>query len=216
MFRIPFLPIALAAALIFLSTVPAEVQAAGATLSETAWKALLKPPASGNRMLGKAEAPITIIEYASLTCPHCAEFHEKELPKLVKAYIDTGKAKLIFRGLTLNPLDTSAQMLTHCVPEDRYFPFVSALFVTQKSWAAAEDPMAALLQVSKQAGFSKDSFEKCLRNQAALDEINVVRKTFEDKIGAPRTPTFIVEGQQLENEATFEALEKLILSHSKS
>jgi protein-disulfide isomerase len=174
------------------------------------------PQPSGEHVLGRPDAPVAIIEYASLTCPHCAAFHEKELPKLMKAYIDTGKAKLIFRGLTLNPLDTSAQMATHCVAEDKYFPFVSALYVTQKSWATANDPMAALLQVSKQAGFTKDSFEKCLRNQAALDEINAVRKAFEEKLGPARTPTFIVDGQVLKEEASFEALEKLILSHSKS
>jgi protein-disulfide isomerase len=188
--------------------------------TESNWKALLMPPPSGDHVLGKADAPVTIIEYASLTCPHCAEFHEKALPAIQKAYIDTGKAKLIFRGLTLNPLDTTAQMLTRCIADDKYFPFVSALFVTQKSWAVANDSTGALLQVSKQAGFTKDSFEKCLRNQKALDEINATRKVFEEKVGRAMTPTFIVNGKLLPPQASLEAqqseLEKLILSQLKS
>lgn len=179
-------------------------------------KGLPASPPSGDKVLGKIDAPITIVEYASLTCPHCAQFHETVLPRLQKTYIDTGKAKLIFRGLALNPLDLSAQMLTRCVSEDKYFPFVSALFVTQKDWAGAPDPLEVLLQISKQAGFTKESFEKCLRNQAALDEINAVRKDFEEKIGALRTPTFIVNGRQLQGEPSFDALEKLIVLDLKS
>ncbi len=200
----------------FLVLITAPVSAEDSALSDASWKALLTPPASGERVIGKADAPVTIIEYASLTCPHCAVFHEKELPKLKKAYLDTGKAKLIFRGLSLNPLDTTAQMLTHCIGQDKYFPLVSALYATQRIWAAADNPLDALMQVTKQAGFTKESFEKCLQNQAYLDEINNVRKTFESKVGDARTPTFIVEGKKLNGEPSFEALEKLILPHVKS
>jgi protein-disulfide isomerase len=216
MFRLISFASSVVLAALFVLALPLQAGAASDQLSDSAWKSLLTPPPSGDHVLGKTDAPVTIIEYASLTCPHCADFHEKELPKLTKAYIDTGKARLIFRGLTLNPLDTSAQMVTRCISDDKYFPFVSALYVTQKSWAIAENPLDALMQVSKQAGFTKDSFEKCLRNQRALDEINAVRKTFEEKLGQARTPTFIVEGRKLQGEPSFEALEKLILSHSKS
>ncbi|MES2906628.1 MAG: DsbA family protein [Pseudomonadota bacterium] len=187
-----------------------------AMLSADKLKALNTPPSMGDKMLGKADAPVTIIEYASLTCSHCADFHKDVLPKLKQTYIDTGKVKLIFRGFSLNPLDTAAQMLTQCAPQDKYFPLVSAFFTTQKTWALAEDPVAALLQVAKQAGFTKESFETCLRNQKLLDEINAVRDKASKEIGVASTPTLFVNGQMHKGALTFDALEKLILTNLKS
>ena len=185
-------------------------------LSPEAKLELMKAPASGEKVIGIDDAKVTIVEYASLTCPHCADFHEKVLPQIKAKYLDTGKAKLYFRGFALNPLDTAAQMLTLCTPSEKYFPLQDAFFSTQKSWTTASDPVAALLQVSKQAGFTKETFEACLRNQKLLDEINASRDNGEKAFGITGTPTFFVNGVKLEGAPTVESLSKLIDAQAKS
>ncbi len=190
--------------------------AAETALSPEAKLELMKAPASGEKVIGKDDAKVTIVEYASLTCPHCADFHEKVLPQIKSKYLDNGKAKLYFRGFALNPLDTAAQMLTLCAASEKYFPLQDAFFTTQKSWTTASDPVAALLQVSKQAGFTKESFEACLRNQKILDEINGSRDNSEKAFGITGTPTFFVNGVKLDGGATFENLSKLIDVQLKS
>lgn len=185
-------------------------------LSVTKLAELMKAPPYGEKIIGKPEAPVTIVEYASLTCSHCADFHEKVLPRLKEKYLDTGKAKLHFRGFSLNALDTAAQMLTHCAGEEKYFPLVSAFFATQQNWTSSNDPVSALLQISKQAGFTKDSFEKCLRNQKLLDEINTAREKGEKEFGVDSTPTFFVNGVRLKGISSFEEFDKFISAQLKS
>lgn len=97
-----------------------------------------------DKVLGDRDAPVTMIEYSSLTCPHCAHFHTDVLPRIKKEYIDTGKVKLVLRDFPLNQPALIAAQIAHCVPEDRYFGFVSVLFETQAAWAISEDPAAAL------------------------------------------------------------------------
>ena len=134
-----------------------------------------KPGALPEKVLGKADAPVTIVEYASMTCPHCAHFHETTLPELKTKYIDTGKARLIFREFPFDPRAEAGFMLARC-SNDNYFPMVDVLFKQQENWAGVENAKEALLQISKLAGFSQESFEACLTDQKLLEDVRAVPK----------------------------------------
>ena len=165
----------------------------------------------GDKTLGDPNAPVTIIEYASLTCPHCAHFHETVFPKLKSDYIDTGKVYFIYRDFPLDGRALGAAMLTRCVPEDKYFDFVGLLFDTQRKWAAAEPAQAeqALLDVVKQAGFTQESFYACLQKQDLVDGIQWVRQRAKDRFGVNATPSVFINGE-LTEAFTFEDIAKEI------
>lgn len=145
---------------------------------------------------GKADAPVTIVEYASLTCSHCADFAINTFPTVKEKYIDTGKAKLIFREFPFDPRATAAFMLARCAPEDRYFPMVEVFFKQQQQWAGAADGEAALLQIAKLAGFTQESFKACLTNQQVLDDVRATMERGSTEFGVNATPTFFINGQK--------------------
>lgn len=156
---------------------------------------LLEPGVLPDQVLGKADAPVTIVEYASMTCPHCATFHATTLPEIKTKYIDTGKARLILREFPFDPRAEAGFMLARCSNE-KYFAMVDVLFKQQNNWARAEDAQAALLQISKLAGFSQESFTACLTNQKLLDDIRTVRTRGADEFKVDSTPTFFVNGDK--------------------
>ena len=148
----------------------------------------------GEMGLGDPKAPNTVIEYASMTCPHCERFHRDVYPEFKKKYVDTGKAYFIFREYPLDPLATSAIMLARCGPKDRYFPMVDLLFDHQADWAYVQDPKAALINLVKQAGITEADFNTCLTNQSVLDGVNWVKNRATEKFGVDSTPTFFFNG----------------------
>ncbi len=148
----------------------------------------------GDEAIGSADAPVTIIEYASLTCGHCAAFHMQTYPALKEKYIDTGKVRFIMREFPLDPLAAAAFMLSRCAGDGKYFGMVDLFFEKQADWTRTDDPVAALLNLSKQAGFTQESFEACLTNQELLDGVNGV-KDRGAQFGVDSTPTFFVNGQ---------------------
>ncbi len=156
---------------------------------------LLEAGALPEKVLGKADAPVTIIEYASMTCPHCAAFHRSTLPEIETKYIDTGKARLIMREFPFDPRAEAGFMLARCA-DDNYFPMIDVLFQQQDSWAGVENARDALLQISKLAGFSQQKFEECLTNQKLLDDIRSVRKRGMEEFKVDSTPTFFINGKQ--------------------
>jgi protein-disulfide isomerase len=164
----------------------------------------------GERVLGKSDAPVTIIEYASMTCGHCAAFHNSVYPTLKSKYIDTGKVRFIMREFPLDPLAAAGFMLARCAGEDKYFPMVDALFRSQKTWVTAQDPVAALLTISKQAGFTEESFQQCLTNQSVLDGVEWVRQRASEKFGVNSTPTFFINGKIQRGAPSVEELEKIL------
>jgi protein-disulfide isomerase len=170
---------------------------------------LLAPPALGDRWLGKDDAPVTIVEYASMTCPHCAHFSETTFPELKKKYIDTGKVRFIFREFPLDSLAAGAAMLARCADKDKFFPLIETLFHAQKRWVV-EKPIPALLTIAKQAGFSEQSFNACLSNQKMLDQMQAEQKRASDKFGVNSTPTLFVNGQKQVGGVSFEDLAKVI------
>ncbi len=179
--------------------------------SDAATSDLMKPGPLPENVLGSADAPVTIVEYSSMTCPHCAHFHTEILPALKAKYIDTGKAKYIIREFPLDNLAAAAAMLARCVDHDRYFPFVDVLYKTQPQWATGESDAAdRLFDVVKQAGLNRASFDKCLSDQKLLDNIMAVRKRGADTFKVSSTPTFFVNGKLLTGAQSVGEFEKLM------
>jgi protein-disulfide isomerase len=171
---------------------------------------LMAPGALPDRVLGSEKAPVTVVEYASMTCSHCARFHTAVYPDFKKKYIDAGKVRFILREFPLDPIAAGAFALARCLPEDKYYPFVEVLFEQQKNWAFVPDPPKALLGMAKQAGFTEQSFEACLTDQKLAQAIEDTARRANEKFGVNGTPTFFVNGQALRGEATLDALGKVI------
>jgi len=184
---------AAAAGLAFSGNASAQSRSAEATVDAAK---VADPGKIKDMVYGKADAPVTIVEYASLTCSHCADFAINTLPTIKEKYIDTGKAKLIFREFPFDPRATAAFMLARCAPEDRYFPMVEVFFKQQQQWAGAADGEAALLQIAKLAGFTQESFKACLTNQQVLDDVRGTMERGSTEFGVNATPTFFINGQK--------------------
>ena len=180
---------------------------------------LAKPGPDGDVMLGSAKAPVTIIEYASMTCPHCAHFSENTFPELKKRYIDTGKVRFIFRPFPFDPVAGAAFMLASCARKDggdnRYMAVVETLFAKQDQWVN-EHPLAPLKNIAKQLGFSEESFNACLTNQQVLNDIQTVRDRAIKQLGVDSTPTFFINGKKLVGDVPIETMAKEIDPYLKT
>jgi protein-disulfide isomerase len=168
--------------------------------------------AMADRVLGKADAPITIIEYASMTCPHCARFHKETLPKIKAAYVDTGKVKLIYRDFPFDGLALRAAAMARCAAPERYFAVVDTIFQQQENWSRAKDPLAALSNIGKLAGMSQAQVDACFKDTKLLDAIAQVRLDGEKTHGVDSTPTFIVGNKKISGAESFESFDKLLKS----
>jgi protein-disulfide isomerase len=177
---------------------------------------LIKPGPLGEAVQGKPDAPITLIEYASMTCSHCANFDTQVYPTLRSKYIDPGKVRYILREFPLDRLAAAGFMLARCAGDDKYFAMVDVLFKMQGQWAFVQDPLPALLAIAKQAGFSEKSFDECLKNQKLLDDIDAVRQRAAEKFGVNSTPTFFINGQIHRGETTIDDLDKAFQPYLKS
>ena len=160
-------------------------------------------------MLGSDKAPVTIIEYASMTCPHCAHFSETTFPELRKRYIDTGKVRYTLRSFPLDALAAAGFMIARCGGNDKYMPIVETLFAKQSEWIVKE-PLVPLKSIAKQFGFTEESFNQCLANQRLLDDIQAVRDHAAEKLGVNSTPTFFVNGKKLIGDISIDQLAKEI------
>ncbi len=191
------------------STTPAaaEVPAADGSVDMAE---VLKPGALPDMSVGEANAPVTIVEYMSTTCPHCADFHNNTYEAIKTKYIDSGKARFILREFPFDPRAAAAFMLARCAPEEQYFPMISMLMKQQETWAGAEDGRAALLQMSKLAGFTEDSFKACLTNQKLLDDVNAVRERGAKEFGVNSTPTFLINGKRYSGAMSVDTMSALI------
>jgi protein-disulfide isomerase len=163
----------------------------------------------GDVVLGSEKAPVTVIEYASMTCPHCAHFSTTTFPELKQRYIDTGKVRFIFREFPLDPLAAAGFMLARCAGKDKFMAVVETLFAKQADWAVKE-PVPPLKEIAKQFGFTEQSFNECLANQKVLDNIQTVRDRAAEKLGVNSTPTFFVNGKKLVGDVSIEAMAKEI------
>jgi protein-disulfide isomerase len=159
-------------------------------------------PAVPDMTMGDANAPVTVVEYAMFTCPHCAEFYKDVFPKLKAEYIDTGKVRLVFREVYFNRPSLWAAMIARCAPADRYFGVADVLFSTQMDWAAQTDEQAMLgklYAIGRQAGLSDKEMDACMQDRALAEALVAAyqKNSAADKIDA--TPTFIVNGTKVDN-----------------
>src|SRR5215212_10515390 len=197
------------ALMVAVGGIEALIEAQPAAAQSMTAAELLVPPPLGDRTLGKDDAPVTIVEYASMTCPHCAHFHETTYPELKKRYIDTGKVRFIFREFPLDPLAAGASMLARCAEKDKFFPIIETLFQLQRQWAV-EKPIPPLLAIAKQAGFTEQSFNACLSDQKMLDAMQEEQKRATDKFKVNSTPTLFVNGKMQKGGVTIDELAKVI------
>jgi len=164
-----------------------------------------------DNVMGDINAKVTIVEYASMTCPHCRSFHEDVLPTITEKFIDTGKVKFILRPF---PFDgdrrgEAAFMLAKCAPNDTYYAMVDALFATQSVWAGQGNPVPELLHLSKLSGMTEADFKACLGNQDLLTKMIDGRNKAVKDFGVSATPTVFVNGEKL-GDSTLESLTKAI------
>jgi len=202
--------VALATAVLGVSALP---RFAGSALADNVPVAdLMKPDALPDLAMGDPKAPVTMIEYASMTCPHCAHFQEVTFPEIKKRYIDTGKVRYILRDFPLDNLAGAAFVLAHCAAKDnagKYYSMVETLFSQQRQWAV-EKPVPPLMAIAKQAGLSEQDFNACLTNQKAWDAMESVRQRAMKQFKVESTPTFFINGTQVNGAVSIEDFAKVI------
>lgn len=161
-----------------------------------------------DQVLGDPKAPITIYEYSSLTCPHCASFANEVLPQLKKTWIDTGKAKLIHRDFPLDNIAAGAAMLARC--SGRYYPFIETLFKSQSRWAAPPNPRGQLIGIARLGGMSQQQIDDCMNNQALFKAISDGREAASSQYNITSTPSFVINGKVYKGGLSFDELDRIL------
>ena len=179
---------------------------------------LMAPHPLGEMAIGNEKAPVTVIEYASMTCGHCANFALNTFPKFKTEYIDTGKVRFILREFPLDPTAAAAFMLARCASNGdggKYFAMVDTLFHQQNTWAV-QNPEAQLRTITRQAGLTDKSFNECLANQKALEGIEAVRQHGAQKLGVNSTPTFFINGEKVAGALSYDEMVKRVTPYLKA
>jgi protein-disulfide isomerase len=177
-----------------------------------------KPVSLPDIALGPADASVTITEYASMTCPHCAAFNEAVFPKIKSEYIDSGKIRYVFREFPLDAKAAGGSMLARCIAKDdpgRFFAVIDMLFKQQNDWVM-KNTTETLIRIGKQAGLSQQAVEDCLKDQALLNKIVADQKYASEVLKVDSTPTFFINGERIRGEASFEEFDKRIKPLLKS
>ena len=199
----------------FIPSLPVFAQrkpAAAAT--EVSVDDLMKPAELPDQVLGSPEAKVTVVEYASMTCGHCAAFHKTVFPALKTKYVDTGKVRFIMREFPLDDLAAAGSMLSRCAGNGdttKSLDMMSILFEKQEDWAfTRSNPVPKLFEIAKQAGFTQESFDKCLTDQKLLENITAIRGRASEKFGVNATPTFFINGKKLTGGPSLENFDKAL------
>jgi protein-disulfide isomerase len=177
-----------------------------------------KPVSLPDMALGSKDASVTITEFASMTCPHCAAFNEAVFPKIKADFIDTGKIRYVFREFPLDVKAAAGSMLARCIAKDdagKYFAVVDLLFKSQAEWAGAKST-ETLTRIGKQAGMSQQAVDKCLTDQVLLDKVAADQKFATEILKVNSTPTFFINGEKITGEASYEEFAKRIQAQLKS
>jgi protein-disulfide isomerase len=169
---------------------------------------LMTPPEEGDMSMGPDTAKVTVIEYASASCPHCAAFYNDVFGKIKTDYIDTGKIKFIFREFPHNNQAWAAFMVARCAPKEKYFPMIDVYFKTQQKWVP--DAYNQLKDIAKQTGMSEADFEACLKNEKVAKAVDDVRAKAATKYGVTGIPTFFVNGKVYGGEMTYDAMKAIL------
>lgn len=191
----------------------------GETFAQSATAAdVAKPQSLPDMALGPADAQVTIVEYASMTCGHCAAFTTNVFPKLKAAYIDTNKIRFVFREFPLDFKAAAGSMLARCIAKDdagKYFAAVDMLFHQQNDWVQ-KNTTETFMRIGKQAGLSQPMIETCLKDQALLDKISADQKYAAEVLKVNSTPTFFINGEMVKGDTSFEEFDKRIKALMKS
>jgi protein-disulfide isomerase len=199
-----------AAALLPIATkFPASAQRRS-TPAQIPVEELMKPGDLPDLVLGSPDAKVTVVEYASMTCGHCANFHNRVFPEIKKKYIDTGQVRFIMREFPLDNLAAAGSMLARCAGDEKTHLMIDVLFQKQDQWVVRTNPVPRLFEIAKQAGFTQDSFDKCLTDDKLLAQIEAVRTRASEKFGVNSTPTFFINGKRLEGGATLAEFDKAL------
>lgn len=182
---------------------PAPTPAAATAAPDKAAILTVQP---GDHVEGDAKAPITLIEYASFTCPHCARFNTVELPEIKKKWIDTGKVKLIYRDFPLDETAARAAMLAQCAGDDKYYAVIDMIFRGQGNWATASDPIAELSKSLRIAGMGENEVKACLADAKRVDAVTASYRSGE-QVGVDSTPTLFINGEQYKGARSIDELD---------
>lgn len=182
----------------------------GIVIGMAAGESAAQSPALAEMAIGRDDAPLTIIEYASMTCPHCANFHKSVLPGLKSEYIDTGKVRLIYRDFPLDGLALRAAMAARCGGAERYFGFVDVIYMQQDTWSRANDPLKALEQLVRLGGLGADAFKACLENKQVQDYVLQNRLDGQNQFKVDGTPTFVIDGKTYTGIGSLDQMKKVI------
>jgi protein-disulfide isomerase len=199
----------------------ARIGSATATDAASPELARVAPPAPDARfgdiavaaddfIIGQASAPVTIVEYASLTCPHCARFHDQVLPGLKRDLIDTGKVRLVYRDFPLDQAALAGSVLARCAGRDRYFAFLDVLYRDQSSWARAQDPVQALSQIARLGGIGAEKFQSCLSDEKLQERILKQRLDGNQKLQVNSTPTLFINGDKYPGVLTLDQIKAIV------
>lgn len=199
-----------AAATVVAAGVTAGAVSLAAAPALAAQKDVTLPAGYPERVLGKADAPVTIYEYSSLTCPHCAAFHKETLPKIKEAYIDTGKVKLVMRDFPLDQVALGGALMARCAPEPMYFRLLEVLFANQQTWARANNPLDGMKQYGRLSGMSDDTLNACFKNETLFKQIQDVQAAAQQTFQIQSTPSFVIDGQLYAGSRDFAAFSKII------
>lgn len=170
---------------------------------------LMKEGPLGDKVIGSPGAPVTIVEYASLTCPFCHKFHTTTYPKLKAAYIDTGKVRYIIREFPIGRSAAAAAVVTRCAPDSQYVTLFDKFLVTQRKWTGQKVRPDAIYKVAAQTGMSRQSFDSCMANQKIIDGLVWVKQRGR-QFGVSGTPTFFINGKKVRGALTFDEVKALI------
>jgi protein-disulfide isomerase len=170
---------------------------------------LMAPGPLGERVMGKPTAPVTVIEYVSLTCPHCAQFQKDLFPRMKKEFIDTGKVRYIVREFPIGRTAGTAAIVNRCAPEDKYFFLLNAFLARQPEWVSQEVRPDAIFAVAKSSGMSRETFDKCLSNQPIIDGLTEVKQRGR-QFGVIGTPTFFINGRKAQGVVTYDQIKAMI------
>lgn len=198
--------VAAIAAGVYFGTRPPAAGQPPMAVSATPDKTALLAVQPGDHVMGDAKAPITMIEYASFTCPHCAHFHTQILPEIKKKWIDTGKVKLIYRDFPLDQVAAKAAQIAECAPNDRYFGVIDIIFRGQPTWATASDPIAELGKPLRIAGIGDNEIKACLANEAKASAV-IADYRGGETLGVNSTPALFINGELFKGARSVEELD---------
>ncbi|MDP6707040.1 MAG: DsbA family protein [Alphaproteobacteria bacterium] len=169
--------------------------------------------ATGELSLGDEKAPVTVIEYASMTCPHCATFHTETFKALKEKYVDTGKVHFVFREFPFDGLALRASMLARCSGEGRYFAMLDVLFRQQQGWSRSKTPLAELAKIGRLAGVSQAQFDACMADEALANVVIKNRMVGEKEHEVSSTPSFVVNGEVFSGSKTLAQFDEILAKH---